>query len=264
MGQAASGGDSDCLQRSADAWGYAAGEGAEALRGGIGESPRVVSQNGVLTVTTHSEVQSFVIGTLRVSKVTVDTITTSTTSSGTADAHVVVGEVTVNGQPVNITDQGLTIQQQQPVPCPATPSPPPGAPSPPAVPSPPGLPPLHGDRAGSAGTSEASSCVPGIDITYIKIFTAQPTKTVDGSHATAWATGLHIVVTHPTPGPGVPQQSSEYVLGEGYADANAGAGGGFAGFGGFGGFGAFSGVGGAFRRRARLAPGHTPPPRPHP
>ncbi len=173
---------------------------------------------------------------------TVDTITTSTTSSGTADAHVVVGEVTVNGQPVNITDQGLTIQQQQPVPCPATPSPPPGAPSPPAVPSPPGLPPLHGDRAGSAGTSEASSCVPGIDITYIKIFTAQPTKTVDGSHATAWATGLHIVVTHPTPGPGVPQQSTEYVLGEGYADANAGAGGGFAGLGGFGGFGDFSGA----------------------
>ncbi len=252
-GQAASRGDSDALQLSADAWGYYAGGGAQPFSGAIGESHTVVSQNGVLTVTTHSEVQSFVIGTLRVSKVTVDTIATSTTSSGTADAHVVVGEVTVNGQPVNITDQGLTIQQQQPVPCPATPSPPPGAPSPPAVPSPPGLPPLHGDRAGSAGTSEASSCVPGIDITYIKIFTAQPTKTVDGSHATAWATGLHIVVTHPTPGPGVPQQSTEYVLGEGYADANAGAGGGFAGFGGFGGFGDFSGFGGDFGVGAGLA-----------
>ena len=95
--------------------------------------------------------------------------------------------------------------------------------------------------------------MPGIDITYIKIFTAQPTKTVDGSHATAWATGLHIVVTHPTPGPGVPQQNIEYVLGEGYADANAGAGGGFAGFGGFGGFGDFSGFGGDFGVGAGLA-----------
>src|SRR5260370_6933159 len=144
MGQAASGGDSDCLQRSADAWGYAAGEGAQPFSGAIGESHTVVSQNGVLTVTTHSEVQSFVIGTLRVSKVTVDTITTSTTSSGTADAHVVVGEVTVNGQPVNITDQGLTIQQQQPVPSPSSPSPPPRPPSPPPTPYPPGHPLLHG------------------------------------------------------------------------------------------------------------------------
>src|SRR5258708_30219626 len=58
---------------------------------------------------------------------------------------------------------------------------------------------------------------------------------------------------HPAPGPGVPQQSTEYVLGEGYADANAGAGGGFAGFGGFGGFGDFSGFGGDFRVGAGLA-----------
>src|SRR5260370_19971201 len=212
MGQAASGGDSDCLQRSADAWGYSAGGGAQPFSGAVGESHTVVSQNGMLTVTTHAELQSFVIGTLRVSKVTVDTIATSTTSSGTADAHVVVGEVTVKGQPANITDQGLTIQQQQPVPCPAAPAPSPGAPSPPALPSPTGLPPLHGDRAGSAGSSEASSCVPGIDITYIKIFTAQPTKTVDGSHATAWATGSHIVLTHPTPRPGGPQPAIDYLL----------------------------------------------------
>jgi hypothetical protein len=42
----------------------------------------------------------------------------------------------------------------------------------------------------------------------------------------------------------VPQQNTEYVLGEGFAEANAGAGGGF-GFGGFGGFGFgdFSGFG---------------------
>jgi hypothetical protein len=42
----------------------------------------------------------------------------------------------------------------------------------------------------------------------------------------------------------VPQQSTEYVLGEGYADSQASAGGGAFGFGGFGGFGDFGGFGG--------------------
>jgi hypothetical protein len=85
-----------------------------------------------------------------------------------------------------------------------------------------------------------------VDITYIKLFTVAPTKTVDGSHVTIWATGLHLVVTHPSPGPGVPTQSTEYVLGEGFVDAQAGAGGafGFDGFGGFGGFDGFGGFGG--------------------
>jgi hypothetical protein len=248
-GQAASRGDSDAYQLSADAWGYYAGGGTQPFSGATGASHTVVGSNGVLTVTTHSEVNNFAIGTVQVSKVTVDTIATSTVSSGSADAHVVVGQVTVGGQPVSVNDQGLTVQQTQPVPCPAAPvpSPPPGpapAPSPPAV-LPTGLPTLPADKAGYAGASQAdASCVPGVDVTYIKIFTAKPTKTVDGSHATAWATGLHILVTHPTPGPGVPQQNTEYVLGEGFAEANAGAGGGF-GFGGFGGFGFgdFSGFG---------------------
>jgi hypothetical protein len=85
--------------------------------------------------------------------------------------------------------------------------------------------------------------VPGVDITYFKFYTVAPTKTIDGSHVTIWATGLHIIVTHPSPGPGVPTQSSEYVLGEGFADTTAGTGmGGFgAGFGDFGGFGGFGG-----------------------
>jgi hypothetical protein len=250
-GQAASRGDSDAYQLSADAWGYYAGGGTQPFSGATGASHTVVGSNGVLTVTTHSEVNNFAIGTVQVSKVTVDTIATSTMSAGTADAHVVVGQVTVGGQPVSVNDQGLTVQQTQPVPCPAVPvpSPPPGpapASSPPAViPSPTGLPTLPADKAGYAGPSQAdTSCVPGADVTYIKIFTAKPTKTVDGSHATASATGLHVLVTHPTPGPGVPQQNTEYVLGEGFAETNAGAGGGF-GFGGFAGFGFgdFSGFG---------------------
>jgi hypothetical protein len=84
--------------------------------------------------------------------------------------------------------------------------------------------------------------VPGVDITYFKFYTVAPTKTIDGSHVTVWATGLHIIVTHPAAGPGVPTQMSEYVLGEGFADTTAGTGMGGAGFGaGFGDFGGFGG-----------------------
>jgi hypothetical protein len=84
--------------------------------------------------------------------------------------------------------------------------------------------------------------VPGVDVTYIKLFTVSPAKTVDGSHITVWATGMHVVVSHPSPGPGVPQQTTEYILGEGFVDSQVGTGSAF-GFGGFGGFGDFSGFG---------------------
>jgi hypothetical protein len=133
-----------------------------------------------------------------------------------------------------VNDQGVTIQDRQVVPCPSAPKPPSG-PEPPSPPS--GLPPLPGS-GGSGGSSgqTSSGCVPVVDVTYITIYTVAPTKTVDGSHVTIWATGLHIKVTQPSPGPGVPSQSAEYVLGEGFADLQAGSGGGF-GFGGFGGFG---------------------------
>jgi hypothetical protein len=87
--------------------------------------------------------------------------------------------------------------------------------------------------------------VPGVNVTYIKLFTVAPSKTVDGSHVTIWATGLHVVVTHPSPGPGVPTQSVEYVLGEGFVDAQAGTGGAFGAFGGFGGFSGFGGFDGS-------------------
>jgi hypothetical protein len=243
-GQAASRADSDAAQLSADASGFYAGGGAQPFSGASGESHTVVSADGTIIVTTHSEVQNFGLGTVQVSKVVVDTTATSDSSTGTAGAHVVVGQVTVNGQPVNVTDQGVTVQQKQPLPCPSTPA----VPSPPPAPG--GLPLPGGSQPASGG-----SCVPAFDVTYMKIFTAQPTKTVNGTHATAWATGLHILVTHPSPGPGVPQQSVEYVLGEGYADAQVGgAGGDFFAFGfsasdfGFGsagdsGFGAPAGTG---------------------
>jgi hypothetical protein len=240
--------DSEAAQQAATASGYYAGGGAQPFSGASGMTQTMVSSNGSLTVVTHSEVQSFSIGSVRVGKVVVDVTATSTVSGASGDAHVVGGQVTANGQPVAVTDQGVTIQDKQPVPCSSAPKPPP-APSAPSPPPPPSVPPLglppggsSGGGSGSAGGSSAggpsSGCVPGVDITYIKIFTVQPTKTFDGSHATIWATGLHILVTHPTPGSGVPQQSTEYVLGEGFADTQAGSGSAF-GFGGFGGFGGF-------------------------
>jgi hypothetical protein len=255
-GNAASHADSDAFELSSHASGYYAGGGAQPFSGASGTSQTVVDSSGNLVVITHSEVQSFSIGTVQVSKVMVDVSVTSNISGANGNAHVVAGQVTANGQPVSVTDQGVTIQSKQPIPCSAVPKPPsvPSPPPPPPLPSPPlgGLP--VGSGGGSSGGSSGSGpsgggpsgggCVPGVDVTYIKLFTVQPAKTVDGSHVTIWATGLHILVTHPSPGPGVPQQSTEYVLGEGYADAQAGTGGSAFGFGGFGGFGDFGGFGG--------------------
>ena len=219
--------DSDAAELNADASGLYAGGGTQPFSGASSWSRTYVSSSGVLTVITHSEVQSFVIGTVAISKVVVDTIVTVTNSSATADAHVTVSSATVNGQPVAITEQGITVQQKS-VGCPSTPSPPGGpVPSPPSgggvgVPSPPPLP------------GADSGCVPAADVTYVKIYAVHSVKTIDGTHAIMAASGMHVLVTHPTPGPGVPQQSTEYVLGEGYAEASTGSGsGGFPG-GGFG------------------------------
>jgi hypothetical protein len=232
--------DSDAAQLNADASGYYAGGGAQPFSGAWGSTQTTVDSSGNLVVVTHSEVDSFVIGSVRVSKLVVDVTATSNLSGGSADAHVVGGQVTVNGQPVSVSDQGVTVQERQLIPCTAVPKPPP-APNP-TLPAP--LP-LGGSSGGSSSSGSSGGCVPGVDITYIKLYTVAPTRTIDGSHVTIWATGLHILVTHPTPGPGVPQQSTEYVLGEGFADTQAGSGSGLSGFGGFGGGFDQSGAGGA-------------------
>lgn len=228
--------DSTAAELQATASGFYAGGGTQPFSGASGEGETVVSSGGVLTVTTHSEVQSFVIGNVSISKVVVDTVATATNSSATADAHVVVGSVTVNGQPVTINDQGITVEQKSVVPCPSAPAPVPGAPSPSA-------PAVSGTGSGGGGIlpspsapalpGDSSSCVPSVDVTYVQIFAVAPTRNVNGTHGTAAASGLHVLITHPTPGSGVPQQSVEYVLGEGFADAQTGTGG--AGGGAFGG-----------------------------
>ena len=255
---AASRGDSEAAQLSAGASAYYAGGGTQPFSGASGQTATSVDAGGHIVVAAHSEVQSFAVGNVRVSKVIVDVTATSTMSGGAGDAHVQAGSVTVNGQPVAVTDQGIVVQDRQVVPCSSVPQPPPppqppstSAPSPPPIV--PGGMPGTGSGGGAAGGGSPSSsagrpagCVPGVDVTYIRLYTVAPAKTVDGSHVTVWATGLHIVVTHPTPGAGVPQQATEYVLGEGFADTTAGAGAAAFGFGGLGGFGGFGGFGGGF------------------
>jgi hypothetical protein len=233
--------NSDAEELAANAFGYYAGGGGQPFGGATGESHTTVDPSGVLIVTTHSEVDNFVIGTVKVSKVVVDTIATASNSSATADATVIVGSVTANGKPIAITDQGVTIQDKS-ISCPSSPAP--GgplpisttAPSPPPlpVPSPSGLP-----SPPQLTAYHESACGQTADATYIKIYTVAPQKSVNGTHGISSASGLHILVTHPTPGAGVPQQETEYVLGEGYADAGTGTGGGGFNPGGFGFSGGF-------------------------
>ncbi len=243
--------DATAADLSATASGFYAGGGAQPFNGAYGKTNTVMDQGGTLTVTTHSEVDSFGIGTVKISKVVVDVTASSTVNGATGDAHVQGGQVTANGQPVAVNDQGVTITDKQPLPCPNAPPAPAPQPAPVPPPPPPGpvggilpTPPGGGGSGPPSGGSAGSSggCVPAFDVTYIKIWTVAPTKTVAGSHVTVWATGLHVYVTHPSPGPGAPTQTAEYILGEGFADLQAGSGGpggsfGLAGFSGFGDFG---------------------------
>jgi hypothetical protein len=252
--------DAEAAELYAMATGYYQGgaSSAQPFSGASGTTRTQVDQSGFLTVTTHSEVQNWSMGNVKVEKVTVDVKAISSLSGGSGEAKITGGQVTLNGHPVTVNDQGVTVADRKAIPCVETPKPPAGGPqpaAPPPPPPPPGglpVPPLPGGGGSPSGGSPSggspsgaapSTCVPGVDITYFKFYTVAPTKTIDGSHVTIWATGLHIVVTHPSPGPGVPTQSSEYVLGEGFADTTAGTGvGGFgAGFGDFGGFGGFGG-----------------------
>jgi hypothetical protein len=244
------GADSEAADLYALATGYYQGGpgSAQPFSGASGATRTQMDQGGNLTVTTHSEVQQWSMGNVNVSKVIVDVKAISNLSGGSGEAHITGGQVTLNGQPVAVNDQGVTVADRKPIPCVPAPQPPAAGPQPPPPPPPPGgllVPPLPGGGGSGGGSSGGtpSTCVPGVDITYFKFYTVAPTKTIDGSHVTVWATGLHIVVTHPPPGPGVPTQSTEYVLGEGFADTTAGTGvGGFgAGFGDFGGFGGFGG-----------------------
>lgn len=240
--------DADAAELNAAALAYYAGGGTQPFSGASGKTTTGLDGGGTLTVVTHSAVDSFAFGPLTVSKVAVDITATSTLSGGGGDAHVSVGQVTNAGQPLAVNDQGVTIVSQQPVPCSSVSKPPPVT-APPVPAAPAGLPlPGGGTTGGSTAASRpgtSTGCVPTVDLTYITVFTVAPTKVVQGSHVTIWATGLHVRVTQPSPGPGVPSQTVEYVLGEGFVDMQVGSGGGldFSGFGGGFGSGDFGGFG---------------------
>src|SRR5207302_2570118 len=109
--------DADSAQLNASASAFYAGGGTQPFSGASGQSNTVADSGGSLTVTTHSEVDSFVFGTVKVSKIAVDVTATSSLSGASGDAHITGGEVTANGQPVAGNDQGVTSQDKTVAPC---------------------------------------------------------------------------------------------------------------------------------------------------
>jgi hypothetical protein len=203
--------DAHAEELKSDASGYYAGGNAGVPGSGAsGESHTVVNPDGTLVVSTRSFVNNATFGTppnaVVINKVLVETRVTIAGGVATADAKVSVGSATVNGQPIQLSDQGATYQEQ-------TVSCVPGS-APPAPAPPPALP------GGVTPPAPPATCSVVVETDTFKVYTVAPVKTVNGNHGTVKASGVHVVATHPAP-TGVPQQSVEYVLGEGYADATA-------------------------------------------
>jgi hypothetical protein len=78
------------------------------------ESHTVLKPDGTLVLTTHSHVgtASFAAGAIEIKNVDVTTKVTSSGGSATATAQVAPGTVTVNGNVVQLSDQGLTLGGQ--------------------------------------------------------------------------------------------------------------------------------------------------------
>jgi len=208
-GPAPSRADAHADELLADASGvYAGGNPGQPFSGASGESHTVVNSDGSMVVRTHSFVANATFGAppnaIVIEKVSVDITVTITNGVAAATASVKVGSFTVNGQASHLSDQGLTVGEQTVVPCSSSPLPPP-----PALPG--------------ANPPPAGSCTPQIETDNFRVYTVAPQKDVSGSHATVKASGVHVTATHPAPS-GVPQQSVEYVFGEGYVDAGADAG----------------------------------------
>ena len=187
--------DSSASQMVAAASGYYLGGSGQPFSGASSDVKSTVGDDGSLTVHAHSAVASATFGPFQISKV--DVLIDVVTAAGQVTAQTVtitIGSVTLNGQPVKVTDQGVSAGQQIPIPCAS------------AVPSSSPL------QVGSG------VCTPQVTTDNITIATVNPQKTVNGSHATITAAGLDVFVTHP-PVPGAPQQKVEYVLGEAFVDA---------------------------------------------
>lgn len=189
----------------ADASSYYAGGGQNTFSGAFAEAHSLIDADGSLKVMTHSGLVSATFGPITISKVDVVTSVHLSDGQPQVDAHVTIGGVTVNGQPVTVDDKGLTVQQNNVIPCPG------GGSSGPQLP-----PPLGGST---------QSCTPAIETDTFKVFTVSPQKTSNSGESKVSATGLDVIVNEPA---GThPYHSTEYKIGEGSIDATlaAGAGG---------------------------------------
>jgi hypothetical protein len=171
-----------------DATGEYNGSGNEAtapvVQNATAQVSSVVGADGVLTVKTHSHIGSanFGAGFLVVTNTDVQVEIRVAGGKPVITTTVAPGTVTAGGQPVQVSDQAVTI---------GTTSIPVGG---------------IGNAGGAAFT----------------INTLAPQKTVEGNRGKAYATGLSVTVTQPgIPASGVPSQTVGYTLGEGLADAFA-------------------------------------------
>ena len=210
-GKAASYADVAAAELKADASGFYAGGGEQPFSGAEADSHTIVNDDGSLVAITHASVHdaTFANGAIRITKVEVITRVTTAGGSATADARVTVGQVLINNQPATINDQGVTVQQNQVVPC--------------TAPGPAGQQPLP-PPLGPSAPQPPANCLPQVETETFKVFTVSPQKKAEGSHGHVSASGLHVLVTQPS-APGVPNHHVEYVFGEGFADADLGAGG---------------------------------------
>ncbi|MFN2464283.1 MAG: hypothetical protein ABR573_10330 [Candidatus Dormibacteria bacterium] len=148
----------------------------------------IVNADGSLVVSSHSHVgtASFGGGALVVKNTDVVTKVVSAAGIGRATAVVAPGDVTYLGQPVRVTDQGVTV---------------------------------GGQTVPVGGLSTGN----GVSALSFKVFTVAPESSHDGPRASILATGLHVVVTQQAiaGSNAVPPNSVEYILGEGQADGFA-------------------------------------------
>ena len=171
-----------------------AGDATCSCKGATAEAHTIITPDGSLVVSVHSHSGDFSQGAGLVQVTSVDITLVVTISAVDGIAHVTKLDITggaasVAGQPVSAGGSGVTVgPQSQPLP---------------GVPPPPG----SGD-------------------TY-QIYTIAPETTIDGKgcpsgfsqcHIHVRASGTHVGVSQPA-SPGVPQQSTSYVLGEAEVDA---------------------------------------------
>ena len=147
---------------------------------------------GVITATSRGHVERAIFGggALVVAAVDVTATASSDGAKGTPSYQLEVGQVSVNGTPVEVTDKGVVAQKA----------------------------PVAGSDAAFKAVNEQLN--QALTNAGLKVFLAAPQVKVDGATATVSVTGVHVLFNQPpTLGPSVPTQSVEYVLGEAYAFA---------------------------------------------